>query len=157
MTAWRMKRRPVAPTGQGAGPPPTAGEGANRGQSLVELALSLPVLLLLLLGTIDFGRMFFDYVQMRNAAREGVGFAVRNINDPDLTAEVEARVQRHGIPGGTTVGSGCSSGDCFTVNGHGTYTVTAARTFTPIASGSLARFSLGSIPLRVTASMRVMT
>lgn len=43
----------------------------QRGQSLVELAISLMVILLLLLGTIDFGVALFAWVSMRDAAQEG--------------------------------------------------------------------------------------
>jgi len=47
----------------------------SRGQALVEFALILPVMLLLLLIAIDFGRLFFSYVAINNAAREGASFA----------------------------------------------------------------------------------
>lgn len=40
-----------------------------RGQALVEFALILPLLLLLLLLAIDFGRVFFGWVALNNAAR----------------------------------------------------------------------------------------
>lgn len=42
----------------------------SRGQALVEFALILPVFLLLLVIAIDFGRLFFTYIQINNAARE---------------------------------------------------------------------------------------
>jgi len=45
------------------------------GQSFVEFAILFPVLLLLLLIAIDFGRLFFTYVQVNNAAREGAAYA----------------------------------------------------------------------------------
>ncbi len=43
-----------------------------RGQSVVEMALVLPILLLILIGLIEFGRAFFIYAVVSNAAREGV-------------------------------------------------------------------------------------
>ena len=46
----------------------------RRGQSLVELAVVLPVLLLLLGGAIDLGRVFFARAAVENAAKEGVLF-----------------------------------------------------------------------------------
>lgn len=42
-----------------------------RAQSLVELAISLTVILLLLLGAVDFGIALFQYVAIRDAAAEG--------------------------------------------------------------------------------------
>jgi Flp pilus assembly protein TadG len=44
---------------------------ASRGQSLVEFALVLPLLLLILLGIIQFGFIFNTQVTITNAAREG--------------------------------------------------------------------------------------
>jgi Flp pilus assembly protein TadG len=46
------------------------GRRASRGQTLVETALVLPVLVLLLLLGIDFGRIFFTTIDLRNAAHE---------------------------------------------------------------------------------------
>ena len=46
----------------------------SRGQALVEFALLLPVFLLLLVVAVDFGRLFFTYIQINNAAREGANF-----------------------------------------------------------------------------------
>ena len=43
----------------------------EKAQSLVELALSLTVMLLLVAGAVDFGMAFFSYVAMRDAAQEG--------------------------------------------------------------------------------------
>ena len=41
----------------------------SRGQALVEMALILPVLVMLLLLSIDFGRVFFGWVAINNASR----------------------------------------------------------------------------------------
>jgi len=46
--------------------------GRQKGQSLVELALTLTLVLILLAGAVDLGSGFFDYVAMRDAAQEGV-------------------------------------------------------------------------------------
>ena len=47
----------------------------SRGQSLAEFALVLPVLLLLLLIAIDFGRVYLGYINLQQMARVGAGFA----------------------------------------------------------------------------------
>lgn len=44
---------------------------SERGQSLVELAISLLILLMLLLGAFDFSVALFSYVTMRDAAQDG--------------------------------------------------------------------------------------
>src|SRR6266404_8694608 len=46
-----------------------------RGQSLVETAISLSVLLLIFSGAVDLGRAFFSWVQINNAASEGAHWA----------------------------------------------------------------------------------
>jgi len=48
----------------------------RRGQSLVEMALLLPVLLLIILGLIEFGRAFFFYTMISNVAREGARYGM---------------------------------------------------------------------------------
>lgn len=50
----------------------------DRGQSLVEIALCLPILLLLVLGTVDVGRIYATKIATTNAAREAAIFAARN-------------------------------------------------------------------------------
>jgi len=40
-------------------------------QSLVEFAILLPILLLLILGAMDLGRLFYTQIVITNAAREG--------------------------------------------------------------------------------------
>jgi hypothetical protein len=50
----------------------------SRGQSLVEFALVLPVLLLLLVITVDFGRAYLGWVTLNNVVREAANFAAEN-------------------------------------------------------------------------------
>ena len=50
----------------------------DRGQSLVEFSLVLPILLLLVFGIIDAGRLIFTYNDVANAARSGVRTAIVN-------------------------------------------------------------------------------
>jgi len=54
---------------------------SERGQSLVELALSFTILLALLAGVIDFGRGFFTWVALRDAAQEGALYGSTNPTD----------------------------------------------------------------------------
>ena len=49
------------------------------GQSLVEMAMALPLLALLTFGLLDFGRAYFFQVSVTNAAREGARVAILNI------------------------------------------------------------------------------
>lgn len=57
---------------------------SSPGQSLVEFAVILPVLLLLVMGAIDFGRVYFAYVSVTNGARNGAEYASHG---PDAAAD----------------------------------------------------------------------
>src|SRR5437588_12801047 len=48
--------------------------GGNSGQSLVELALALPLLLLILIGLADLGRSFYYTTAIASAARQGAAY-----------------------------------------------------------------------------------
>lgn len=68
--------------------------GRLAGQSLSEFALVLPVLLLLLLFGIDFGRVFLGWVELNNVVREAANFAAENPQawntvNPDNVAKTE--------------------------------------------------------------------
>ncbi len=56
--------------------------GKGEGQSLVELALLLPVLILILAAALDVGRAFQTYIVVINAAREGARYATLYPDDP---------------------------------------------------------------------------
>ena len=60
----------------------------RRGQALVEFAILLPVFLLLLVVAVDFGRLFFTYIQINNAAREAANYA---IHDPTNTVAITSQ------------------------------------------------------------------
>jgi len=53
-------------------------EPASRGQGMVEFAIVLPLLALLLVMAIDFGRVFFGWVALQNAARIGADLAAQS-------------------------------------------------------------------------------
>jgi Flp pilus assembly protein TadG len=75
----------------------------SRGQALVEFALVLPLLLLLVLGAMDLGRVITTKMVMTNAAREGANFLSRNsasVSDPisATKAIIEAYCANQNIP-----------------------------------------------------------
>lgn len=61
----------------------------EKGQSLVELALGLIVLLIILAGLVDLGRAIFYYLAMRDAAEEGLVYGVVY---PNNCTQIEDRV-----------------------------------------------------------------
>jgi hypothetical protein len=56
----------------------------DRGQGLVEFALVLPILLVLMLGILDFGRLFFIFSEVSSAVREAIRFSAVNPYDCQL-------------------------------------------------------------------------
>jgi|RhiMetdeSRZDD1v2_1073273.scaffolds.fasta_scaffold589563_3 Flp pilus assembly protein TadG len=63
---------------------------SERGQSLVELAISIFILVYLLAGAVEFGLAFFQYVQLRDAAQEGALYGSMNPSD---SSNIELRVR----------------------------------------------------------------
>src|SRR5512135_3374033 len=66
----------------------------QRGQSLVELAISLTVMLLLLAGAVTFGMALFSYVALRDAAQEGALYGSFN---PQVVGSSPAQVNVAGV------------------------------------------------------------
>ena len=72
---------------------------SERGAELIEFALIFPLLLLVLLGIIDFGFLFQRYEVLTNATREGARLAVLpNYADGDVRSRVCAYLQTGGVP-----------------------------------------------------------
>jgi Flp pilus assembly protein TadG len=60
---------------------------SQRGQSLVEFALILPIFILVLAGLFDLGRAVFAYNTISNASRESVRVAIVNQTATDVQNE----------------------------------------------------------------------
>lgn len=63
--------------------------GPERGQSLVEFAMVLPLLLVIMFGIVDFGRVFFSWVTVTNATREGA--RIGSLGSDAATVETRVR------------------------------------------------------------------
>ena len=62
----------------------------DRGQALVELAMIAPILIILMLGVIDYGRVYFAYVSVTNGARIGADYAASGPTQAADTAAIKA-------------------------------------------------------------------
>ncbi|MDP4182990.1 MAG: pilus assembly protein [Bacillota bacterium] len=60
----------------------------KQGQAIVETALVLPIVLLILMGIIDFGLMFNNYLVLNNASREGARKAAVGGSDVEISSLV---------------------------------------------------------------------
>ncbi len=69
----------------------------EEGQALVEFIIVLPVLLLIVLGIIQFGSLFKDYIALTDAVRVGARQAAVSRTLPNPEAVVIARVQKAGV------------------------------------------------------------
>lgn len=62
---------------------------SKKGQTMVETALILPVILLILLGIMEFGRLFSNYLIVSNASREGARYAALGKSDTQIQSVIE--------------------------------------------------------------------
>jgi len=131
----------------------------SRGQSVVEFALIVPLFMLLVLSALDFGRMFFTYIQISNAAREAVAYGANNPTDTaGMTSHAtqEVNVQNQGGENAITVAAACvdTAGGSITCGSAGggagpgnTITVTVSEPFTflsPVFRALFPSFTIGT-------------
>src|SRR5262245_9224663 len=69
------------------------GRRAERGAALVELVVTLPVLLVLLVGTADFARVFYLAIALTNAARAGAQFGAKSEGASNLLADIKTAAE----------------------------------------------------------------
>jgi Flp pilus assembly protein TadG len=137
----------------------------EQGQSLVEMAVSLVLLLLLLSGAVEFGMAFFQFIQLRDAAQEG---AFYGSIDPTNTDAIASRTKgASNSPIDLTIFTkACGSGSnliCITYTGlacedtGNAITVTLTydhRIFMPFMSGILGRTT---IPLKASVTDTILS
>lgn len=88
----------------------------QRGGAVLELGLSLPLLLIVLIGSMDFGRIFFYAVEVEDAARAGAVYATETVANTTATAAIAqaAKADAPDIASALTVTSSkvckCSNG-----------------------------------------------
>ena len=121
---------------------------SDSGGSLIETALLTPVLLLLVLGVGDFGRIMYHGITLGNAARAGASHGVHSVARLTDGAGIKTAAEQDAQDiGAITVGSQliceCAGGavvTCGTTScgGYGApkafVEVTATTTFTPISA-----------------------
>jgi hypothetical protein len=77
-----------------------------QGQSLLEMALMLPFLLVLVICALEFGRLFYTKIVITNAAREGAYYLITHSSDydemsgtaPNAVIAAEQEADNSGIP-----------------------------------------------------------
>jgi TadE-like protein len=134
---------------------------AHHGQSLVEFALLLPVLVLLFLGAVDLTRAFYTYIGLENASREAARVLIDFPYEYDDTVGCAAGNQE-GQPwvtvscaaGTLTISpaANTSASPPARVPGRKPITVTATATFTPVTF-LMTAITGGTITLRASTTM----
>ena len=124
-----------------------------RGQALVEFALVLPILLLLVVGAMDFARMFSTKVTLTNAAREGANYLSRNPKDYPDTGTTEAVIASEAndlidYSNSITCTYDCEVGD--------TVIVTLTREVDLIFSGFLQTFGITYSKIELSSTVEMM-
>jgi Flp pilus assembly protein TadG len=119
---------------------------------VVEFAVAFPLILLLVLGAVDFGRIFFAYISAVNAAREGAAFAAIHASATPfdstaftngVTAAAEGQSNAQGTSGGgamtvnvachapgSTAALDCSTASDFAAGTGNQVTVMVSQSFT---------------------------
>ena len=69
----------------------------DAGQSLVELALILPVFVLLILGAVEFGQLAYAAIEVSNAARAGVQYGAQSPATAADAAGMVSAAQNDGV------------------------------------------------------------
>ena len=135
---------------------------SERGQSLVELALVLPLLILLLAGTVDLGRAFFSYIVITNAAQEGARAGSRmpcHAGDAVQRLAMKTSITNAAVAEAADSGVTLTAGNIFIIPdpvstgcpaAHGPLRVRVELTFNSILSGTI---GWATIPLSNWAEM----
>ena len=64
----------------------------KKGQAMVEMALILPIILMLFLGMVEFSRIFGSYLLVTHASREGARLASIGKTDAEVQANIASKV-----------------------------------------------------------------
>jgi len=63
----------------------------KKGQGLVEMAIVLPLLLLILFGIIEFGRVMSAGIMVTHVARDGARYGVVGASDSDIVQRIQTQ------------------------------------------------------------------
>ena len=120
------------------------------GQGLLELALMLPVLIILLMGLLDLGRLFYGYVAVTDAAGEGANFGAMYPTADRSAIEARTRDATGGLIPPESVSVGILPDP---VGGPGELiTVTVIYTHTLLTPLMRTIVPAGTLPLRAEAT-----
>jgi hypothetical protein len=136
---------------------------SEAGAELIEFSLTLPLLLLLVLGIIEFGMLFREYEVVTNAAREGARIAILpGYGDADVKARIEDYFDKAGLDTDLADIPDAFPATPTPIGGVCVSLVPVAISYdhaVPFLGGIMSYFGsdIGTITLRATSSMRTET
>lgn len=146
---------------------------AQRGVAMVEFTICLPLLLLLLFGIAEFGRLLFQYNSLLQANRDAVRYAAGKAWNPtlgnvELSADLQTKAKNlavYGVPvapsNGQPVVPGLTTANVqVTALGTTHVQVSTSYSFVPVIGGGIPGFIGNGVsfgfPLVATTVMRVL-
>jgi Flp pilus assembly protein TadG len=89
--------------------------GHEAGQAVIEMMILLPIFLVLMIGTVEFGRLAYAYIEVADAARAGVQYGAQNrATASDNTGMQQAAINDaqdvHGMTAVATHSCACANG-----------------------------------------------
>ena len=143
-----------------------------RGIATIELAIALPMLLLLMTATVEVGRLLSEYDTLTKSVRNGARYLAANADlgttgVVSITAAVQTATANLVVAGnvngtGAALLPGLGTGNVTVANaGAGYVSVSAAYTYRPLLGARLPTFGYGppialGIPLNATVVMRAL-
>jgi Flp pilus assembly protein TadG len=118
-------------------------DGGERGQSLVEMAVLLPFLMAIVMGTVDVGRAFYAYTTLASAAYQGANCAAEGNQMCPAGAAAAVNTAIGGtLPGGVTTS--------VTGSGNPSWTVTVTYNFQAVSTVILGK---RTFPVKASATV----
>ena len=128
---------------------------AEKGQSLLEFALIVPILLVILAGVLDLGRLYYAYVSVTDAAAEGASYAAIH---PQANARAEVLQRAQEASGALVqIDPTMVQIDCPAIAAGAPITVTVSYSFTVATPLLNVIVPTGELRLRAVATESILT
>jgi Flp pilus assembly protein TadG len=128
---------------------------AEKGQSLLEFALIVPILLIILAGVLDLGRLYYAYVAVTDAAAEGASYAAIH---PQANARAEVLQRAQEASGALVqIDPTMVQIDCPAIAAGAPITVTVSYSFTVATPLLNVIVPSGELRLRAVATESILT
>jgi len=126
----------------------------GRGDAIVEFALLAPMLVLILFGMLELGRVIDAWLVVHNAAREGARAGVLIYSDSDAAIGAQSTTIAYlnaGLSGRTDIAASTAPNVQVTTDNVQVTAQADVRLYTPLFESML---GVNPVPVRASASMR---